>query len=172
MTSSFRLAAFLLTLGFWMLTAPAASAQQDLNPRFGLGVGGILSTEDGVGLSLRGRASAPVNGDFSVGLDAGFTGYVLGGGEEAVYVFEPQLSGIVSLTPSASYLPYLMAGIGAHLPVSNEERSVSGPVLHIGYGRVQPLQDSSLFYEINPGLLIGSEGVDVLIPVRIGLIFR
>lgn len=170
MASSLRIATLALLFSVFSFLPEAAA--QDLSPRFGLGLGGVLSTEEGVGLNLNGRASAPVNSDFSVAIDLGLTGYVLGGRDSATYTFDPQVAAVVNLTPTEQYLPYLLAGLGAHLPLSDADDTSAGPVLHVGYGRVQPLQDSSLYYEINPGLLIGEEGVDFLIPVRVGLIFR
>lgn len=163
-----------LGLCFLLLgTAGSARAQSgDLTPRFGLGTGALISTEDGFGLSLRGRASAPINADVSAAVDLGVTGFVLGGSNDAVYLFEPQLAAVVNLPPSGETLPYLLAGIGGHFPLANTNRSESGPVLHFGYGRVQALMDTSLFYEVNPGLLIGNDGVDLLLPFRLGLIFR
>ena len=62
--------------------------------------------------------------------------------------------------------------LGDGTPLARADRSESAPVIHLGIGRVQALTDSSLFYEVNPGLLIGEESVDLLLPIRIGLIFR
>ena len=150
----------------------AQAQDSDLTPRFGLGMQGLISTEDGFGLGLRGRASAPINADVSAAVDLGLTGFVLGGSDDAIYLFEPQLSAVVNLPSQGGRLPYVLAGLGGHYPLSNTERSVSGPVIHVGIGRVQALMDTSLYYEVNPGLVIGDDSVDLLIPVRIGLIFR
>ena len=173
-----RLVLCLAVLTFLFAAGPDVSQAQeegggsDLSPRFGLGVQALVSTEDGLGMGLRGRASAPINADVSAAVDMGLTGFILGGTEDAVYLFEPQLSAVVNLPFQGGRLPYLMAGLGGHFPVGGAERSESGPVLHVGIGRVQTLMDSSLFYEINPGLLIGDESVDLLLPFRIGIIFR
>lgn len=165
--------AFLLL--FSLLFAAGAQAQdevEDLNPRFGLSLNGLLSTEDGFGLGIRGRASSPVNADFSAAVDLGVTGFILGGREDATYIFDPQVSGIINLPASENRLPYILAGIGAHLPISNVDASVSGPTLHGGIGWVHALTDTSLFYEVNPALVIGENSIDLLVPFRIGLIFR
>lgn len=163
----------LLTLCFFAMLTAAPAAAQNLSPRFGIGLGGMLSTEDGFGLSLRGRASAPINADFSAAVDLGVTGFVLGGTEDAVYIFDPQLSAIVTLpSTSGNRLPYLLAGVGAYLPITETDRSISGPTIHAGIGWVQALRETSLFYEIDPALVIGEDSVDLIIPFRIGLIFR
>lgn len=166
-----RLAFCLAVLALLSAAVPTARAQADLSPRFGLGAEALLSTEDGFGIGLRGRASAPVNADVSVALDLGLTGFIFGGRDDATYLFNPQLSAVINLPFREGHLPYLLAGLGAHLPFSDDGDSVSGPVIHLGFGRVQSLQDTSVFYEINPGLLIGENNVDLLIPVRIGIIF-
>jgi hypothetical protein len=72
-------ATVLLTL---LVLAPATFAQE-LEPRFGMGVNGVISTLDGLGFGFRGRASAPINADFSLAVDIGFTGFILGGRDRA-----------------------------------------------------------------------------------------
>ncbi len=169
MNASLRaLCLVLLLAGF----ASEAEAQA-LDPRFGIGLNGMLSTEDGFGLGLQGRASAPINADVSAAVDLGITGFILGGTEDATYVFTPQVSAIIILpSPSPTRLPYLMAGVGGYLPVAGPDNSISGPTVHAGIGWVQALTESSLFYEINPALVIGENSIDFVIPFRIGLIFR
>ncbi len=46
-----------------------------------------------------------------------------------------------------------------------------GPTLHGGFGWVQTLQSTTLFYEIDPALIIGKSSVDLVLPFRIGIIF-
>lgn len=169
-----------LSLGFvflaLLLTArPGAARAQsgDLTPRLGAGVQLLGSTEDGVAPGVRLRASAPLNADVSLAGDLGLSGFVLGGSDDATYLLEPQLSLVVNLPSSSSdRLPYLLTGIGGHFPLADEGSSESGLVLHAGYGQVQALADTSVFYEINPGLLIADDNVELLLPIRIGLIFR
>ncbi|PSQ91541.1 MAG: hypothetical protein BRD52_07795 [Bacteroidetes bacterium SW_4_67_19] len=171
MDSPARPVLFMLAL-LLALPGPAHAQDGDLTPRFGLGTQGLVSTEDGFGLGLRTRASAPLNADVSAAVDLGLTGFVFGGRDDAIYLFEPQVSLVVNLPSQGSRLPYLLAGVSGHFPLTRADRSESGPVIHLGIGRVQALTDSSLFYEVNPGLLIGEESVDLLLPIRIGLIFR
>lgn len=161
---------FALLLGV-LAAAPQTLQAQDLSPRYGFGLNGLLSTEDGVGIGLRTRVSAPVNTDFSVAVDLGLTGFILGGTEDAVSLFDPQISAIVNLPMRGNYLTYVLGGVGAHVPVSNPDDSEAGPTVHLGLGRVQTLTDTSIFYEVDPTLLIGGDSVDLLIPVRLGVIF-
>lgn len=161
----------------WILSAcllflahlsPASA--QELRPRIGMGVNGMVSTQDGLGIGFRGRVSAPVNADVSIAVDAGFTGFILGGRDQASYVFDPQVGAIVNLPGTTEQLSYLLFGVGAYVPMG-ETDSRSGPTLHFGYGRVRVLQETSLFYEINPALIVGERRVDLAIPVRVGIIF-
>lgn len=163
---------FLALLFLASAAAPrAAEAQEDLRPRYGFGLNGLLSTEDGVGIGLRGRVSAPVNADLSVAVGLGLTGFILSGTDDAVSIFDPQVSAIVNLPMRGEQLTYALGGVGAHVPVSNADASEAGPTVHFGLGRVQVLTDTSIFYEINPALLVGGDSVDLLIPVRVGIIF-
>lgn len=152
-----------------MATAPA----QAQDPRFGIGFNALLSTADGLGLGFRGRASAPVNADLSLAVDLGFSGFVLEGRRNATYVFDPQVSAIITLPERRNQLPYLLFGLGAYVPIGEDDdgRRRSGPTLHGGMGWVQMLRETSLYYEINPGLVIAEERVDLAIPFRVGIIF-
>ncbi len=158
---------FLMLMG----AVPDAAQAQALGPRYGFGLNGLVSTEDGFGIGVRGRVSAPINADFSVAVDLGLTGFILGGTDEAVSIFDPQLSAIVNLPLRGNQLTYVLGGVGAHVPVSQADKSEAGPMVHLGLGRVQTLTDTSIFYEIDPALLIGGSSVDLLVPVRIGIIF-
>lgn len=151
--------------------SPQRAPAQDLTPRFGLGVHTMLSSADGFGLGVRGRASVPVNADISAAADVGFTGFILGGRRDAAYIFDPQLSAIVSLPTSPDRLTYVMFGLGAYAPVGDDDDGVSGPTIHLGIGWVRALRESSFFYEIDPALIVGEDRVDVAVPLRIGVIF-
>ncbi len=155
-----------------MLSATPEAAAQELRPRFGLGANATLATTDGVlGLGLRGRISAPVNPDLSFAIDLGFTGFVLRGRDDATYVFDPQVSAIVTLDARGNRSPYIIGGIGAYVPFEEGADDDGGPTLHGGFGWVQTLQSTTLFYEVDPALIIGKSSVDLVLPFRIGIIF-
>lgn len=141
-------------------------------PRFGIGFNSMLSTADGFGLGFRGRASAPVNRDLSIGIDVGFTGFVLNGRRNAEYVFEPQLSAIINLPQRGDQAAYILFGLGGYVPFGRDtDDQQNGPTIHLGLGWVHALQETSLFYEINPALIIGERSMGLAIPARIGIIF-
>ena len=162
-----RLALFLSLV---LLSCPLVQAQQ-LTPRYGLGLGTMISSEDGVGLGLRTRISVPVNADLSGAMDFGLTGFIFSGRRDATWVFDPQLSAIVTLVPRGNSATYILTGLGAYAPLSNRNESVSGPTLHFGVGRVQMLRETTIFYEINPALVIGLDAIDFALPLRAGVIF-
>ena len=159
----------LAAFGFSVPVAPASA--QPLSPRFGVAFNGMITTTGGVlGLGLRGRVSAPVNTDLSFALDVGLTGFVLRGRDDASYVFDPQVSAIVTLPGGRGRAPYLIGGLGAYVAFENENTE-GGPTIHGGIGYVQSLRETTIFYELNPALIIGQEAIDVAIPVRVGIIF-
>lgn len=164
----------LLTLG---VLAPHARAQSDLQPRYGAGfeAGIFLGNErvvrDGFGLGIRARASFPVNADLSVSADAGVIGFVLSGRDGALYLFNPQVGGILTF-PALGPSRYLIAGLGWQIPFSDAQAlAQGGPTIHGGMGWVVPLRESSLYIEFNPALVIGESKTSLSIPVRIGVIF-
>ncbi len=163
----------LVTASMWMLSPSSASAQgiRGLeNTQFGIGLNTVLSVNNGFGLGFRGRVSSRVNQDFSLAIGMGFTGFVLRGRDEASFIFDPQLSGIISL-PQGGAEVYLLAGIGAFVPLTQASSNESGPSIHFGIGRVQLLTDSAFFYEINPAVVIGQTKVEFVLPFRVGIIF-
>jgi hypothetical protein len=149
---------------------PRDAVAQEFQPRIGVGLGSMVSTADGIGLGIRGRASAPINADVSFALDVGFIGFILGGRRDASYVFDPQASVIVSIPGAPDRLSYLLFGAGAYVPLGDVD-SRSGPTIHGGYGRVHFLSETSLYWEINPAILIGETRVDLIVPLRVGIIF-
>lgn len=160
-----------LVIVFTAIGAPEAVAQE-LNPRFGVGANALLSSADGFGLGVRGRASAPINADLSLAGDVGLTAFILGGRRNADYIFDPQVSAIVSLPATRSRLTYVLFGLGGYIPVGDDDsNAASGPTIHGGLGWVVALQESSLYYEIDPAIIIREESVDVAVPFRIGVIF-
>ena len=162
-----------VVVGLFFLMRPGPADGQDLSPRFGLSLNTIVSTEDGFGPGVRFRASAPVNRELSIGVDLGLTGFVLGGRDEATYVTDPQLSAIVSIPSDSPRMTYVLGGVGAYVPFGPglEEGRQTEPTLNIGIGQVQPLTDTSIFYEINLGLIIGEDDLGLQIPLRGGIIF-
>ncbi len=159
------------------IASPRACAQdapQDAapvrSPRYGMSLNALYSTSQGVGLGIRGRASMPINADISTALDFGFTGFVLEGWRGADYLFEPQISLIVTPPPTRLRAGYIFLGMGGYLPLAGN-KDTSGPTIHIGFGRAHGFGESAVFYEINPALIIGSEKLGFLLPVRLGIIF-
>ena len=159
-----------------LFAAPASAQRGGLNPRFGAGFDALLSLasgnvlDDGFGLGVRGRASFPVNADFSVAVGAGFAGFLLGGRDDANYLFNPQVSGIVTLPRSPQWARYLIGGFGGYFPLGDSQAE-GGPALHLGLGWVRPLNESSLYVEIDPALVIGETRTALIVPARVGVIF-
>lgn len=159
------------------LAAPRACAQDAAptpapvkSPRYGMSINALYSTPQGVGMGIRGRASMPINADISTALDLGFTGFVLEGWRGADYLFEPQISLIITPPPERLRAGYIFLGMGGYLPLAGN-KDTSGPTIHIGLGRAHGFGESAVFYEINPALIIGSEKLGFLLPVRLGIIF-
>ncbi len=158
---------FLLTIFLWPQIQLATA--QDKRFIFGLGIGTVASTDDGFGFGLRGRMSTPVNADLSFAADLGFTGFFFGGRDNSSFVFDPQLSAIVTL-PGERTAVYFLAGIGAYLSTGGTDGGHNGPTLHFGIGGARPLQDGTFFYELNPALIIKENSIALAIPIRIGII--
>ncbi len=164
--------AVLLVTGIWLTGLQQSEAQTRLNTRFGIGLNTVLSVNNGFGLGFRGRVSSPVNEDFSLAIGMGFTGFVLQGRDDASFIFDPQLSGIINIPEiNSNAQVYLLAGIGAFVPLTQASSNESGPSIHFGIGRVQLLQQSSFYYEINPAVVIGETKVEFVLPFRVGIIF-
>ena len=156
--------------------APSASAQP-YPPRFGAGLEASLPGQDlvpeGVGVGFRGRVSVPVNRDLSLAAGAGLAGFILGGRDDATYVFNPQVSVILSL-PRSGATRYLLGGFGGFLPFGDTDGfddPQGGPALHVGFGWAFPLSETSFFVEVNPSLLVGADETTVVLPARVGVIF-
>ncbi len=156
---------FLLLL---LSTGPVMAQRQT---RVGLGFNALLAKAEGLGLGVRARAAAPVSADLSLAVDLGFTGFIFRGRDEASYVFDPQLSAIVTFPPRGRQAFYVLGGFGAYAPLSNRYRGERGPTVHFGFGWVQLLRETQVFYELNPTLIVGERAVDVVLPFRIGVIF-
>lgn len=159
----------LLAIVLMFSTAPTDATAQN-QPRLGVGFNTLISTEDGFGPGVRFRVSSPINRDLSIALGSAFTGYILGGRDEASYALDPQISLIVTRTDTPTQGTYFMGGFGAYLPIQTEE-STSAPTIHLGAGRVWLLQDTSLYAEFNPSLVIGEDATSGLFSLRFGVIF-
>lgn len=165
-----RLLVLLLAL---LTVVPCVDAQRPIQPRFGFGFDaiGIPPGQDmlpeGLGIGLRGRVSVPVNRDLSVAASLGVAGFVFRGRDDATYVYTPQVSAILTL-PRRRSARYLMGGFGGAIPSSGGD---GGPYIHLGAGWAFPLNDTSLYFEIDPALVVGASETTVVIPARIGVIF-
>ena len=146
-------------------------AEAQTNARIGAGFQMMASTiEDNVGPGVRLRISAPINRDLSIAVGSGFTGYVFAGQDDANYAIDPMLSLIVTLPVAGRRGTYFLGGIGAYVPLG-EFSSEAAPFFHFGFGRVWLLQDTSIFFEFAPALVVGDESAEGLFPVRVGVIF-
>lgn len=161
----------LVLFSAFLLVGDVALAQQAQRPNFGVGFNAVLSSTEGLGVGIRGRAAWPVNADLSLAVGTGFTGFVLEGRDEATYLFDPQVSVIVTMNQNGPRTPYFLGGVGAAIPVNDKTNADSGPTLHFGIGWVQGLRDTILFYEVDPTMLVGETEISFVIPFRIGVIF-
>jgi len=169
----------LLPLALLLALAAPGAAAQAYQPRFGAGfdvMGGLPGQDvvpEGLGIGVRGRISVPVNRDVSLAGDLGFAGFVLGGRDDAGYVFNPQLSVILSF-PRRETVRYLLGGFGGFIVSGDGDgftEPEGGPAIHLGLGWAFPLNETSLFIELNPSLVVGSEEATVVLPLRAGVIF-
>lgn len=164
-----RLLFLALFLVFALSISMPAQAQQQT--RFGLGLQAMGSTaENSVGPGVRFRVSAPINQEVSLGVGTGLTGYIFQGRDDASYAFDPQASIIVTLPGMGRESMYFLGGGGAYVPFASTTAE-SGPTFHLGVGKAWLLNESSLFFEFNPALLVGEEETKMLIPFRLGVIF-
>ncbi len=162
-----RLAFSLLAL--LLMAAPALS--QTAPPRIGVGIDALVipvragDVDPGVGLGIRGRVALPVNSDLSAAASLGISTSLAG---SAVLTATPQVSMIVTLPGGANSVRYLIGGFGGYVPFSG---GGAGPTVHVGFGWAIPLSETSLYLEIDPALVVGSDALTFLIPVRAGVIF-
>jgi len=160
----------ILALALLLLCCSGESAFAQ-SSRFGGGLQLMGSTvSDNVGPGVRIRTSTPLNPDISLGIGAGLTGYIFEGRDDASYAFDPQASLIVTLPGAARERLYVLGGGGVYVPFGDITAN-SGPTIHAGVGKVWLLNESSFFFEFDPALFVGKEQTDVLLPLRIGVIF-
>lgn len=144
----------------------------------GLQVTGSTAAQ-GIGPAFHFRTSFPVNRDFSVGVGGTFTGFVFE--EKTAYAFDTEASLIVTLPNPSRRSLYFLGGVGYHAPmgahydapsaVSGDVNVEQGPTFHTGLGSVWRLTSTSLYLEFSPTLFFRRERSDVLLPLRIGVIF-
>ncbi len=159
------------------LFASFASAQaQSLGaepPRVGVGfdLASAVWSQDlipnGPSLGVRGRVALPVNADISVAASLGVGAHLFDGRDDARYVLNPQTSLIVTI-PSRGTVRYVLGGFGAFVPLDG---GGGGPTLHGGLGWAIPLNQTSLYVEIDPSLLVGQDQTTGVLSVRGGVIF-
>lgn len=172
-----------------LAAAHGTATAQEYQPRFGLGFNTMVSSaeESVLGFGLRGRVSFPYNQDLSFAASASMTGFVLSGYADGSIVFDPQLSAIITLPGQGRLATYFLGGIGTYLSsgdddttdngtgtpdtTSPDESGANGFTLHIGIGRVRLLNETTIFYEVNPMLIIRRTSVGAAVPVRVGFIF-
>ena len=153
------------------LYAPAHA--QSMTPRIGFGLSGTMTTDSDnpFGLGIHVRGSLPVNPDLSFAAGAGFTGFVLGGREDASYYATPHLVAIITLNSLNPRSPYVVFGGGGYLPVGGkEENRDGGPLLQGGMGWATSLQQTSIYLEVTPSLVIGKNASRIVMPVKVGVV--
>ena len=155
-----------------LAASPVVAQEQRLPIRFGFGFSSIVTTgERLVALGFDTRFSLPYNRDLSFALDMNTVGFVLGGTEAAAFYLNPQLSAIVTLYPSNPKSPYIIGGFGGHILLNSaDDADETGPTIHGGVGWVLGLQDTSIYIEVDPALYIGSKFVDLIMPIRVGIV--
>ena len=155
-----------------LVACGASAAAQTAPPRFGVGfdVLGALPGQDlvpdGVALGLRGRVALPVNADLSVAGGLGVAANLFDGRSESQFIFNPQASLIVTL-PGRGTARYVLGGFGGFLPSDGG----GGPSLHAGLGWALPLNETSVFLELNPSLVVGENQSTAVLAARAGVIF-
>ena len=96
-------------------------------------------------LALNTRIAFPLNADLSISAGASFVNYVFQGRDGAAYFISPSISLIVTMNTEAPRSPYLVAGLGAYLPLAGDtEKDESGPIVEAGIGWVFGLQATSV----------------------------
>ncbi len=159
-----------------LLLATTASAQRygATPPRIGAGfeVTTVFYNQDVIpnspALGIRGRVALPVNADVSVAASLGVGAHLFEGADDTRFVLSPQASAIVTLPGGGSSVRYVIGGLGGFLPMSG---GGGGPTIHAGFGWAIPLTETSVFFEVNPSLLVGEEEAVPVLAARTGIIF-
>ena len=164
----------LVALVALLLITPAAAQAYLAPPRIGAGFETYVALPEqrlipeGVAVGMRLRTALPVNADLSVAGSLGLAAHLWEGSANARWVLNPQMSLIVTL-PSRGSVRYVFGGFGGYLPLDGD--FPGAPTLHIGVGTAVPLNDTSVFFEINPSLLVGEDETTGVLAARAGVIF-
>ncbi|PSQ74551.1 MAG: hypothetical protein BRD34_00305 [Bacteroidetes bacterium QH_6_64_77] len=160
-----------LLLAFGLMFGLAAPVQaQEQQSRFGLGIQVLGSTaSNNLGPGLHFRASTPLNPDVSLAIGSGLTGFIFQGRDDAAFALDPKVSAIASFSTNNTQATYALGGVGAYVPFGDIDTE-SGPTFNLGIGRAWLLRESSVFFEFNPGLLVGEESTTLVVPLRVGII--
>jgi len=154
--------------------AQTADTPARFSPRIGFGFTPTLTidSEKPVALGLHARMSYPVTADFSIGAGVGLTGFILQGRDDAEYYLTPKALGIVTLDATNIRSPYVLFGLGGYLPIGeNTEKGAGGPTLYGGIGWALSLSaQTSVYFEILPALVIGSETTSLILPLNVGVV--
>jgi len=166
----------LLSLLLAALFVPSEVKAQALSTRVGLSTELIMNpfidelTDRTAGIGIRGRVGFGFNDDLSLGVGLGVVSFIFDGTSNAEHIINPQLSLIVSL-PGTRRFPYIFGGVGSIFRTGGDLSSRTFLNLHVGYGLAFPLSESTFFFEIDPQLIVMSESSNLLIPLRVGVIF-
>ena len=165
-----------LCLALLVVCGTAAHAQDEgtAPPRYGVGfdtsfplLGGDL-LPGGLAIGIRGRGALPINADLSVAASLGVGAHLFADREPTRYVLNPQASLIVTLPGESRNLRYILGGFGGFLPISGGQGGLS---VHGGVGIAVPLDQTSLFAEFDPSLIIGQDDTGFVLAARAGVIF-
>ncbi len=155
-----------------LCTCVPAHAQQ-LSPRIGFGLTTTVTTDfaNPIGLGLHVRGSLPVNPDLSFATGIGVTGFVFSGRDDAAYYVTPQVLAIVTLNAMNARAPYVLLGLGGYLPVGGgSDEKDGGPAIHGGLGWAARLQETSVYLEVTPALVVGKDASKLILPLKVGVV--
>lgn len=155
----------LLLLGAGTLQAQALRGQISLQM-----AGSTIENSVGPGLHFDGKL--PLVAGLSAVGGAGLSAFILEGRSDGTYSFTPEV-GLNYVMPSRSKgATTIFGGGGYHVPFgTGASISQGGPTIHLGTGRIRTLQESTLFVNLSPTLVIRRETTSYLIALRTGVVF-
>lgn len=142
---------------------------QSLRGRVSLQMNGS-STQRSVAPGLHLDAQLPIVGGLSVVGGAGFSAFLLEGRVDGTYTFDPELTLKFTLPSRSKGANTVFGGGGYHLPFGTGA-GTADPTVHLGVGRIWTLQESTLFVNISPTVIIREETVSMSLPLRAGVVF-